>query len=652
MSFPRPRSAVFCCLACGLICMAAAAAEPAVAVRPWILPSAVGVVVLRPQQMLLRAENKGESVAILAARFRRENGLAQPFDLLLRTAQHFDLPLQEIEEASYVLQELKLPERLPIRGWPVLDTYVIRASRPLDPAAASQLLFRARPQRSGGKLYWGQGKDDLVCACALVDDRTLVLGPETIVRKLLAAPAAETALRQAAAAFRPQDDISIAFDFAAAREANKLLGELGLLGTIADNATFVTLKGRLGPEMTAIATLDCKSPEAARVLDQAFDRAALLLSDIAKIGREENARSEGPPVAKAAQEAFFELGVRLPIVRKSSIEGTRLTWEIPAAAGLKLTRDLTAAVSFQERLYQYSDNAPLPRVEVRTSWFDAAAEKAAAAKHGPIAGGEVAAAVRRAFPAAAAMSIEQLAALAQSPRAPQIEDQADQPLALFWLCDRLPDAGLAERMAERAREFRGLDPQRSPKPSEMAAHMSISMPLGYCGLVQFEDITRVTAKIEGETARGVIDFEVPRLVAGSVGYEARRIDGLWELVAFELRGHGVRCVRSDAGTWELHHDLGRFGAPIPKVPVGGTIRIDGRPAAGLTVELVRSPLLWEFTGKTGADGKFNVELPVGKYFVALRGDRVPERFHTVGTSGLQAEVNKINSVLVLDLQSK
>jgi hypothetical protein len=110
--------------------------------------------------------------------------------------------------------------------------------------------------------------------------------------------------------------------------------------------------------------------------------------------------------------------------------------------------------------------------------------------------------------------------------------------------------------AKAKEEFRFLTP-RPAKPSELAAEMYRSWSLGGSKVVlapvtmiHANRITKITCDVKGNTAKGVVSFEVPKLYAGQVDYVARKIDGTWRIVEFAMPAQEIRVVLGENGKWK------------------------------------------------------------------------------------------------------
>ena len=71
-------------------------------------------------------------------------------------------------------------------------------------------------------------------------------------------------------------------------------------------------------------------------------------------------------------------------------------------------------------------------------------------------------------------------------------------------------------------------------------------------MIHADRIQEVTCKVDGDTARGTIKYEVPKLYAGQVDYVARKSDDRWTITEFHLPAHDIHLSRSESGAWRKH----------------------------------------------------------------------------------------------------
>jgi hypothetical protein len=165
-------------------------------------------------------------------------------------------------------------------------------------------------------------------------------------------------------------------------------------------------------------------------------------------------------------------------------------------------------------------------------------------------GADPAAEIKQLIPAAAAISLRDMDALAKSSAAPKPADVESKSLTLMLLSLKVSDD-------EKAREeFRFLT-EGTPQPSRLAEEIyrnvrgrgPLRFAFGPVSMIQADRITDCTCNADGDKATGVVSFTVPELYQGKVQYSARREKGKWRIVEFRMPANGIRIVRMDDGKW-------------------------------------------------------------------------------------------------------
>lgn len=149
---------------------------------------------------------------------------------------------------------------------------------------------------------------------------------------------------------------------------------------------------------------------------------------------------------------------------------------------------------------------------------------------------------RSLIPKAASISKEDFQKLQSNPTAQSIKSKS-LSLTLLTL-------NVSNQSAEDANDFKFLV-ERFPRPSDIAAAMSKSRAKGYFSIIQPDYITecKITHSTD-ESAQGKVTFNAPQLYIGVVLFEARKREGKWEIVKFQLPVRKVSILLGDDGNWE------------------------------------------------------------------------------------------------------
>lgn len=146
------------------------------------------------------------------------------------------------------------------------------------------------------------------------------------------------------------------------------------------------------------------------------------------------------------------------------------------------------------------------------------------------------------IPQAASISNEDFQKLQTKPSAESIENKS---LSLVLL-----NLDVRNQSPDAASDFRFLI-EGYPKPSEIAAAMSISRSKGYFSIIQPDYITECKiTKSTDEIAQGKVTFNAPKFYIGSVTFEARKHEGTWRIEKFHLPASQISIVLGEDGNWQ------------------------------------------------------------------------------------------------------
>ena len=590
-------------------------------------------------QSVPQAEETGEPRQIVAA----PDGSAEKAEKAEKTASTPDDEPVEIGEEEVVevpdtgrAEEHASPD--PEQdSWlygPLMEAYVVRLTVAVPREEAVDLLFRPQGITLGGTTYFGQGRDTGAVAVHFPDERTMIVGEERVVRKMLVHEDRPSALAEALSEIDDEADIQGVVNVAAARDQLKRQAETAPKSkdAVAD-AIVATFSIRLDPRPSAKVAVRVKNPAAGAAIVE------LLRKAIAAVREQLAAMS--PPHAEPQVHELRTLARDLFTRGLNSLKVERVENRVEITLGdfAPLT-DLTAWLKLFNATTLRRVVLPLPSVPS----FD---EDATATT------------IRRLIPAAAGCRAEILSAIARSESTPKPWDVMKEiALSAIVLNYRIPPPGMYQAHAEEFRFDRTL-----PHPSELIRELLRNQYLGYYSMIHLDRITDFTCDVEGQTAKGSVSFKVPRLYEGKVQYLAERVEGCWRIKEFHLPTHRWRFVRTDAGEWKWFNMFGDVGelmqqsGPVsPCWPgqqtVSGKITLDGRLLTQATIEFYHTVDVWSERHGFADNGAYRTELLTGSYRVAIRNSTpdVPKKYHTPDRSGLMIEVkkgeNSINFVLV------
>ena len=167
-----------------------------------------------------------------------------------------------------------------------------------------------------------------------------------------------------------------------------------------------------------------------------------------------------------------------------------------------------------------------------------------------VAGADDAAEIKKLVPAASAMTKADFEKLAHSETSPKASDVEDKSLTLMLLTLKMRDDVTARA------QFRYLA-QGPIKMSDLVAEIYRTLNLGRTRvllapvtMLQANRITELTCAVEGDTAKGTIAFEVPKLYAGKVDYVARKAGGKWRIEEFHVPAYEIHVMLGKSGKWE------------------------------------------------------------------------------------------------------
>jgi uncharacterized protein (TIGR03067 family) len=139
-----------------------------------------------------------------------------------------------------------------------------------------------------------------------------------------------------------------------------------------------------------------------------------------------------------------------------------------------------------------------------------------------------------------------------------------------------------------------------PKPSELAAAMSLSKAEGYVSMIQPTYISdcRIWHSTE-RRAKGYVAFNAPLLYSGNAIFEAEKSRGEWRITKFRLQNRRISVVLGDDGKWQRETRPEVKGASIGfEIPDGVATGVrfsgDSRKLATTSESGVR---IWSTDGK-------------------------------------------------------
>ena len=157
--------------------------------------------------------------------------------------------------------------------------------------------------------------------------------------------------------------------------------------------------------------------------------------------------------------------------------------------------------------------------------------------------------IKNLVPVAAGMSKDVFMDLATSATAPKASKVDDKSLTLIFLTIKILPDPTAEQLHDL--QFTNVG---TPKPSALAREFVRPVKGAIAGnvvtAIHLDRITDVTCEVNGQTATGVVSFEVPDLYKGNVKYRAEKDGAKWKIVEFEMPARKVRIVRGKKNRWQ------------------------------------------------------------------------------------------------------
>ena len=158
--------------------------------------------------------------------------------------------------------------------------------------------------------------------------------------------------------------------------------------------------------------------------------------------------------------------------------------------------------------------------------------------------------IRKLIPAAAAIKRQDMEKLATGKTA-RSSDIKDKSLTFVLLLDLKPKDG-----KEAKEQYQDLM-KGAVDPTVIVQELyrgdrgigNIILLRGPVTLIHADRITACTCKVDGDTAKGTVSFEVPKLCKGKVQYIARRKDDRWRIEEFIVPAYDIHIVRNAKGMW-------------------------------------------------------------------------------------------------------
>lgn len=606
-SLHRPAAclAIAIAIACSLP-VATPAAEPLTA--RFITPQTGAALVVRPRQILARLPDGGEAAALWSVEAARLSVLPnEPARQVVRIVEACGFLLNEVEELGFTGR----PDGAADDAGLVL---VIRFSRPVDPLLVGDLFRNPQVGEVGGVRTYRDAGARL--AVALVDDRSLVVGPAKAIPALLAAGAAGGPVHDAIA------DVAADVDLAGGLSAAVLPDGARATESLIAGLKLGRFSVRLGKQPTVEGTATFTDAAAAT---RGAEWLSFLLRDMpAGLGQavEMLGRRQPRPDAGLAglRAAVAGLGRWAGAIEPRK-DGDRLTFAgtSPADAGfpadigpLLLLPDTEAQAAELRARAAKPDDEPRPRGYLDSFvWrpLDAAAARRA---RQALRADATTLRLRNRLPIAAGFDAESFRILASADSAPQ-RDLPDQPLSLLALTANL--MGTQGVLPARDRSLL----VHFDRPSEVAQPFLDTLDFGFASLIRVEDVTGVTAKVEGDTAAGTISF-ASNTARGELRFRAVRDGQDWKFTELELPGWLMTCSRRPDGSWGMRSDRGPYGNEPRAAAVELAPSLDGKPLPDARLLVYREPQLDVFDVDRGKGGGQTARLPPGRYLVQVLGD--------------------------------
>ena len=612
-------------VACLAIAIAIAWSLPVVApaagplTARFITPQAGAALVVRPRQILERLPDGGEAASLWAVEAARLSVLPnEPARQVVRIVETCGFLLNEVEELGFTGR----PDEAEDDAGLVL---VIRFSRPVDPLLVGDLFRNPQVGEVGGVRTYRDAGARL--AVALVDDRSLVVGPAKAIPALLAAGAAGGPVHDAIADVAADVDLAGGLSAAGlpdgAREpespiAGLKLGRfsvrLGKQPTVNGTATFTDAAAATrGAEWLSVLVRDMPAGlgQAVEMLGQRQPRPdaglAGLRAAVAGLGRWAGAiepRQDGDRLTFAGTspaDAGFPADIG-PLLVLPDTEAQAAEMRARATAPPDEPND-------EPRPRGYLDSFVWRPLDA------AAARRARQALRATLR-------LRNRLPAAAGFDAESFRILASADSAPQ-RDLPDQPLSLLALTANL--MGTQGVLPTRDRSLL----VHFDRPSEVAQPFIDTLDFGFASLIRVEDVTEVIADATGDTAEGTISF-ASNIARGELRFRAVRDGQDWKFTELALPGWLLTCSRRPDGTWGMRSDLGPYGSEPRAAEVELAPTLDGKPLPDARLLLYREPQLDVFDVHRGKGGLQTARLPPGRYLMQVLGDDFDEALRADG----------------------
>ncbi len=549
--------------------------------------------------------------------------------------------LTDVEQAAYILASWGTEDELPPKSDVDAPTksaadepdeahairsvgsyeaaFVVRFSQPVDRGALHGLVIHGKKFRHEGTAFVGAAEDSPSSMAAfLADPRTVVVGTHSFVKQLISLSLADSAPEHLfAEALDSQSDFAAAGNFLSIRPL--LSRESDPFSKMLATVDWATIEVNVRPTVSAI--LNIKSPTGAGQLREMIDSAVADAEGQFAAIDVDSLPPDFPYSPQTAKQAIKTLDGMLDGL-KTSLDGDKLTVGLLNVANAP---DLAELLAPLEAVF---DESPL-----HDQW--SAATKPAE--------NETAEIIRRLIPTAAGMPAETFVEFASGTAAPSMSDLTGHGVSTSIMILRivLPKEAMEVLYPKMVEELQFTSD--TPHPDAFAAALLRTMPLGYASMIARQDITGVTCNVDGNSASGEVTFEVPDVYGGKFSYVARRTGDSWRITEFRLPARSWRFVLDDDGTWKATDRWGRLDDRdrFPKSQaVTGTVTVNERPVNDARVSFYHEadPTLVLLRGRTDEKGEYAIDLPVGKYYVAIRVEGLEGKHEEPHKSGLVVEV--------------
>jgi len=606
-----------------------------------VMPDAVAALVFHPRRVFTAPDVAGPWKRFLA----RVRLVSIPMAAELNWLRSAGFSLEDLDQVTLVIQGIRtLPEppaddsdeesmraaqasyrELQTSGF-LKEAYVLRFHEPAPQSAIAGVLFRPVEAEYADKSYFGAGKDVSTAACYFVDQHTIVVGEESVVRKMLVPNQGDNALSEQLKSAGSEQAIVAAFDFNAAGEQ--------LAGFFAQEPTSAAMVKSLKSATLAV-DLEKRPKLSLTVVGKDAESAAQVgsaLRDLLNQGKEQLPPKETLAEAALPKEAKVVIELGHKAAERVNVE----------YVDDRVTVSLADVVDRGE-LFELLDLV----VSSPEAGSEPVSHKA------PEDENETAAIIRQLATSAAGMANADLQAIATSATAPKPTTLEDQPLTLAIFCEQALPLD-KEVYADRFAELEFPEQGSTPNPSELVRLLTRSSWLGYCSMLQPDYITKVTCNVAGDRASGVITFDAG-MYAGCVHYKANKLESVWQIDEFSFPVRDWRFARAEDGTWQWFDLLGRLeeDRELPNQEVTGSVELDGKPVElrDVVFHLKDNPDL-RFYAKTAEDGTFSAQLVPGEYLVIVRSSNqdLSEKYGRLATTPLRTRIVEGANELTLKLQ--